>query len=270
MACTCCPFSLGFTLPSEQGWISTYAQVGPFSGRIVGLYRTFLLGLSIFVLIHALDDYFAEPEDFGYFFIYLTHWGAMLEFVYFSMLFFTTWRAVSVAASDDKKSEESTPVHAAITWIVGTILPSVTLLIVILYWTLVYEGGTISLSSVVLHGVNYIPVLMDLLTTRQPFYLRHVYVPLLLAATYSFFTFVYHSADGTNENGKPYIYSAIDWKDTPGSAAVTLAMAVFVGVPIVHAFHSLLLAIVGCVSSACGCEPADDKALKVDPAAGKV
>eukprot|EP00971_Amphidinium_carterae_P312030 6202437-Amphidinium_carterae.1 len=35
-------------------------QVGPFSGRIVGLYRTFLLGLSIFVLIHALDDYFAD------------------------------------------------------------------------------------------------------------------------------------------------------------------------------------------------------------------
>eukprot|EP00971_Amphidinium_carterae_P093381 1847731-Amphidinium_carterae.1 len=195
MCCSSCPLSLGFTLPLEQSWISTYGQVGPFSGMVVGLYRTFLLVLAFIVLINAIDDYLVEPEDFGYFFIYLTHWGAMLEFAYFLILCVTTWLAAPAEAADKKECTQSTPLFVSVTWILGSILPSVAFLIVLLYWTLVYDGGNVKLSSVILHGGNYIPVLMDLLSTRQPFYLRHVYVPLILALVYSLFTVFYYIAD---------------------------------------------------------------------------
>jgi len=81
------------------------------------------------------------------------------------------------------------------TWFLASVVPCVAFLVCVLYWALVFEpeNGPPEALSVVMHGGNFVLVIIDLLLCRQPFYIAHVYLPMVFGALYALFTLVYYS-----------------------------------------------------------------------------
>merc|ERR1719480_398011 len=101
-------------------------------------------------------------------------------------------------------------------------------MITILFWVLEYKPGISRLSplTVMMHGGNLILALVDMCMCRQPYYLSHVYAPMLIACLYVLFTIVYFAAGGTNDDGvRPYIYEALNWSE-PEKAGRLVALIV--------------------------------------------
>ena len=82
--------------------------------------------------------------------------------------------------------------------------------------------------SIHTHMLNTAIVLLDLFIDALPLRLLHFYQPMLFSAIYFGFTAIYILAGGTNEDGKPLIYTNLDWINQPGEAvgAVVFSLTV--------------------------------------------
>jgi len=65
-------------------------------------------------------------------------------------------------------------------------------------------------------------------------------------AAYVTFSAIYFAANGTNDQGQPYIYSALDYGNFPGTAAAIVIITVLVRLPIVHLVFLYVLRL-GCI-----------------------
>ena len=63
----------------------------------------------------------------------------------------------------------------------------------------------------------------------MPHRVYHVYLSILYASAYTVFTVVYWKAGGTNPEGQPYVYSVLDWRSNPGTAALYSTLLGVVG-----------------------------------------
>lgn len=89
------------------------------------------------------------------------------------------------------------------------------------FWLIVYDGdeGDVDVASVHVHGINLVLVLVDLFLSRIPYQLLHFMYPSFIAAAYIAFTGVYFAAGGRGVDGDEHIYDALQYGDSPGSAA---------------------------------------------------
>mmetsp|Transcript_57787 Transcript_57787/g.137581 ORF Transcript_57787/g.137581 Transcript_57787/m.137581 type:complete len:269 (-) Transcript_57787:149-955(-) len=264
----CSEETWGFTLPADADWREVYSTPGGILGRcgcvpkfIILLGRAALLVVWVATTLWSISEWVDVSDlELKYWFTKLTHWGALIEIFYFAMLFLTTLFATCGCCS----KSTGTPWFVKVTWFFGSMLPSVTLIITVLYWGLIYEdedGNGPDSISVAMHGFNYVLALVDLLFTCQPFYLKHFWTSVLAGFIYSVFTYVYFQVGGTYQDGvSEYIYEAIDWND-PGTTAPILLGATFVAAPAIHVAHWLLAAVRR--MTACGKElskePGQDK-----------
>mmetsp|Transcript_11960 Transcript_11960/g.27970 ORF Transcript_11960/g.27970 Transcript_11960/m.27970 type:complete len:273 (+) Transcript_11960:98-916(+) len=234
-----------FTLPADADWHEVYSTPGGILGRcgcvpkcIVLLGRAALLVVWVATTLWSVTEWVEVSDlELKFWFTKLTHWGALLQIMYFALLFVTTYLASSNCGCCSKST--GTPWFVKLTWFFGSMMPSVTLIITVLYWGLIYEdnGNGPDAISVAMHGFNYILVLVDLLFTRQPFYLKHFWSSVLAGFLYSVFTYVYFQLGGTYQDGvSEYIYEAIDWNDA-GKTLTVLLGATFVAAPAFHALH---------------------------------
>lgn len=187
------------------------------------------LGCVLWSIIDWVHGY-----GFGYWLTKLTHWSALLELVYFCFAAGTAWHAMRPQEKDG--TDEATPWFVQVTWFLMTTVPTVSLLVLALYWLLVYNPvDGVTAIGVVMHGGNFLLVAFDLMFFTQPFYIAHVYVPFVFALVYVLFTLIYYAAGGTFEDGgSRYIYKSIDWSN-PGGTAGLLGLIVVVGLPVVYA-----------------------------------
>jgi len=178
----------------------------------------------------------------GYWFTKLTHWGAMLQVIYFAFGAFSTYKAIYGRRPDGLG--EATPWFVRVTWFLAALAPVVAFIVLVLYWALVFDDSSSpTFTQVLMHGGNFLAALLDLMTTRTPHYIAHVYVPMAFGITYTLFTLIYYAAGGTFEDGvSPYIYPAIDWTNSSGTSSL-LGLVVFVGLP---AVYILLFCVVAC------------------------
>jgi len=186
------------------------------------------------VCIWSIIDWLAHGFGFGYWLTKLTHWGALIEAIYFTFAALTTYRAVYGSQADGP--DNATPWHAQVTWLLGPIALVASFMICILYWFLVFEPGPgkPAAISVFTHAVNFVLILADLLLNRQPFYIQHVFAPMLFASLYGVFTLVYFWVGGTHEDGtSPYIYKAIDWRKSAKTGTL-VGIIVLILVPLVY------------------------------------
>lgn len=106
----------------------------------------------------------------------------------------------------------------------------------IAYWSIVYNGSQpITSVDIATHLLNAIYVVINISVTGMPMRILHFWFSLLFGLVYSLFTLFYHFAGGTNHNGNPYVYPAINWRN-PGKAVMYCVIVTFVAVPIVHLF----------------------------------
>jgi hypothetical protein len=170
-------------------------------------------------------------------FIFLTHWSLTLQLVYVWLSLFTTVRANAL-----KEDGGSMPWYARLTWMLQDILLPLTFFVFILYFALILPaaGGSPKAISFFTHGANFVIMLLDMLLSRQPYYLLHgVYVAFFLAG-YAIFTYVYHKLEGTSCLGNPYIYKAVDWTNAT-STGIQAFFGILVVVPIVNLLFWLVM-----------------------------
>ncbi|KAJ0182365.1 hypothetical protein K1T71_001734 [Dendrolimus kikuchii] len=166
---------------------------------------------------------------FGYWPIYLTHWGLVLITVTSAFALAVSIRAYFVGPID---GTFGLPWYVKAYWIFYNTSVPVALFISIFYWIMLagLEGEEFSINPVLdvfIHAVNSILMLILLVFCRHPCRILHFIHPLIVTLIYLIFSIIYYYAGGTNPLGEVYIYPMLDWSD-PGTAAVTTVLSAFV------------------------------------------
>ena len=208
----------------------------------------------------------AEENGGEKFFIYLTNWSYMIWVVYL------IWGACSATATfmythflckdrfvkkptegnrhgyklifDDKPTgccglqADQTSWHQKVQWVLYNVGIIMALTVSILFWALLYNPqssvNNVSAVNLMTHAVNGIMALVDLFVTGIPVRLLHMVYPFAFGGAYSVFTGIYHGFNGTNAQDNPYIYSVIDYNNTPGTATGVILGIMFVFTPLVY------------------------------------
>ena len=88
------------------------------------------------------------------------------------------------------------------------------------------------------HGVNLLLVFLDIILSRIPYQILHIFYPLLLSVPYGIFTLIYWRAGGTDPESNEYIYSVLDYEND--SISFVLLVIVVLSPTLFHFFLFLL------------------------------
>mmetsp|Transcript_82501 Transcript_82501/g.238319 ORF Transcript_82501/g.238319 Transcript_82501/m.238319 type:complete len:288 (+) Transcript_82501:78-941(+) len=235
---------LDFNIEGGKDWKVLFSEGGGCWGRICrGIYpywRLVLLAVQAAFVIQSIVSHVTYFDGLlSYWFIKLTHWCGLLLLAYLGFAAVTAFKAKLPPG----KESAGTPWFVSVTWALGAANPVMAFMVFVLYWALVYSpGDEIHFESVSMHGGNVLITLLDLLTTRQPYYIQHIYVPMVFSALYLLFSYIYYAAGGTNEYGDKYIYAALDWSNPQGVGNLS-AMILFIAVPITYILFWILVAL---------------------------
>lgn len=222
------PWQVAFGAPSKLGRCLSPRTFLAF--RV--LLALFWTGITIWSMVdHKANDLETAPE----FYIYLTNWSLLIEWFYLVSATFVTRMALrnpKRTALDGAPSK--TPLFARITYAAQVETYVLSFFVFVLYWALVYDGGTIHALSVFTHGVNFLVALADCLVAGIPMRLVQFWLPFVISSTYVIFSVVYDLAGGTAD-GDSYIYSVLDWSEDPGTAATYAVLVILVAFPVVFA-----------------------------------
>lgn len=190
-------------------------------------------------LVVATLEYNPTPE---YFYVYLSAWGFVFTVLYFICSFLT---AAVLACHQRGQNEDAMTGKSGIliktTWSLFSLAFPFELVITVLFWVLVYDGGAVDYTGLILHGIAWIVIGIDgILINRIPMKMKQFIFCETIAICYTVWS-VLHSVlnvgtpyDEEGEDGP--IYDAVDWKNDTGFA-VGLALALlFIGNPIVYLF----------------------------------
>ena len=126
-----------------------------------------------------------------------------------------------------------------IQWVLFNIANQAAVCVVILYWSLLFRGGDVSLYDGHYHLGNGLIGAVDTMVSGLPVRLLHFYMIQVYGIIYTLFTGIYYAAGGTGYNGTTYIYPVLDYAKNPGSAA-GLCIGVIILMPLLHlAFYAL-------------------------------
>lgn len=118
-------------------------------------------------------------------------------------------------------------------WVVFNIAANTAIMVTLLYWTLIF-GGTTSGLDVSTHLINSVMIVADIMLSCVPVKILHVVYPLLLGICYLLTTVIFWAVDATNARGEPYIYSYIDYNNSPGFSIGLVCGFILVGQPVVQ------------------------------------
>ncbi|KAH9524680.1 hypothetical protein Btru_027520 [Bulinus truncatus] len=130
--------------------------------------------------------------------------------------------------------EKKCQTSIALQWLLQNISNVSSVMVTIMFWTVVYTGNTQTFVSINSHILNSILVLVDIMISRAPVRIQHVYMPLVYNLIYVLFTMIYWLAGGTNQKGEPYIYKILDYSNTPGKAAMAIVLVCLIALPMTH------------------------------------
>ncbi|CAK1602285.1 unnamed protein product [Parnassius mnemosyne] len=166
--------------------------------------------------------------DFGYWPIFLTHWGLVLNAIAAVLGVIVSARAYLRGPIE---AIFGLPWYVKMYWVMTNIATTIALFITVFYWSFLTDldedYAPNEILDVFIHLVNSILMLALLLSARQPMRLLHFYQPLVVGIIYMIFSIIYYFAGGTNPwTNDPYIYPPLDWS-TPGTAVVTVLISMF-------------------------------------------
>jgi len=172
----------------------------------------------------------------GYWCIYLTHWTLVLQVLYFCISLWTCWYPVKW------KNQAGIPFVYRLFWALRVILLGATLLVAILYWTLVFDYSTSPrILSILTHGTGFICMLIDGYIQPLPVLLLQVTYCMLYAFLYCLWSIVHYVTGIGNEDGERYIYKSLDWGH-PTTSTTLAFIIVLVLIPVLyHIFWYLYL-----------------------------
>ncbi|CAH2102243.1 unnamed protein product [Euphydryas editha] len=186
------------------------------------IWRTLLFLSSLGIVIASLTYYIISPVSFGYWFIYLTHWGLILKV-------FATGFGAAISARcyfyGPINAEFTLPWYVKTFWILHNVSVPLAFLITLFYWAILYNTNFLEEMNqaldIAIHGVNSLIMFLHHMTSSHPTRFLHLVHPFAFAVIYVFFSIIYYLAGGMNPLGQPFIYPVLHWGET-GTAIVVV------------------------------------------------
>ncbi|XP_037958319.1 protein rolling stone [Teleopsis dalmanni] len=189
------------------------------------IYRWFIAIFFIGVVLESMINQ-EDQGSFWLYFIYMTNWGIILCMLtnLLGAILVTTWHYHPEYA-DKLLNMESLTSPFRVYWSMHIISLVASIIITIIYWTVLYnaEQSSLSVTNVLTHAFNSICMFVDLLIVAHPLRLLHLFLPVLFGIVYAIFSYIYQMLGGINRKGKPYIYHVIDWS-RPKNAFLTVVV----------------------------------------------
>lgn len=140
--------------------------------------------------------------------------------------------------------------HKAL-WVIFIIAANAAILVTLLYWTLIFSGKTSGL-DISTHLINSIFIVADVMLSETPVRFLHFLYAWIYGACYVLLTVIFWASNGTNALGKPYIYSYIDYEESPALSSGIVVGFVLLGQPLVQAILFGLFKLRGFLVLKCG------------------
>mmetsp|Transcript_16267 Transcript_16267/g.39328 ORF Transcript_16267/g.39328 Transcript_16267/m.39328 type:complete len:316 (+) Transcript_16267:62-1009(+) len=216
----------------------------------------YLRGVFALFFLGHLPPHMAKWMNEGFYFIYLTNLTWLLEQVYFTLAFIVTYQARQRLQNQVKYTVTPgpcrLPVIVRITWMLMHLCLPASLLVMLMYWTLVNPFWNMNTNpdyfGYIVHGVNFVFCLLDFMLSRNLFRLRYMWITIAYAVLYTFWSWVHHAAkvgtyepcDDVDDPGEGLypreecpIYGTLDWHKA-GGAFIMSALVVVCLVPMCH------------------------------------
>ncbi|XP_046330400.2 protein rolling stone-like isoform X2 [Haliotis rufescens] len=175
----------------------------------------------------------SSPLGGALWFIYLTNWTYLL-LTTSAVLDAVIVVFVRINRQDIQNGFTSyLPWYLKVSWLLYSVVTEGSLHISALYWIFIFKDQDLTLLRFILHGMNSIYVLSNLLITAMPVRLYHVIYPIICGFIYTLFSIVYHILGGTNRKGDPYIYKILDWSKLKRTLPLVF-LSTFVALPFLY------------------------------------
>ncbi|CAH2231656.1 protein rolling stone-like [Pararge aegeria] len=160
-----------------------------------------------------------------YWLIYLTNWGLLLV----TLLTLSATLVSLLAVCQRIPDGGPLPWYVSMYWLFYNTTITVAIIITGLYWILLYnpeqeeedDGFWLDLAT---HGFNSCVAFVEIVMSRTPLRLLHIYQPLGVGLWYAAFSGIYYAAGGTDGMGNPFIYEILDWRQA-GRASIIVAVS---------------------------------------------
>lgn len=203
--------------------------------------------LSVYCLVWLIKSGFCDCNGGAKWFIYLTNWS------YSALTLHFFWGAVVsfIHAVKQQRPPAGWPGagrwnedeaigpswYHRVSWLLHDISAATAITVTVLYWGAVYDPDSDSSNleiDINMHTLNSVFILSDIFVGAIPLRVLHVIYSMLFTATYVIFTVIYWGLDGTNALGQKFVYSALDYSNHPGTAALYITLSLLVGLPVVQ------------------------------------
>ncbi|XP_067683858.1 protein rolling stone-like isoform X3 [Haliotis asinina] len=210
--------------------------------------RLYLSWRIFWALFHTswLVSSMVSPLGGAVWFIYLTNWTYLLLTIS-AVLDAVIVVFVRINRQDIIKGFTShLPWYLKLSWLLNSVVTEGSLHISAFYWIFLFKDQRLTLLRFILHGMNSIYVLSNLLIMDMPLRVYHVIYPVIYGVIYTVFSVVYHMLGGTNGKGEPYIYKILDWSKLKRTLPLVF-LSTFVALPclylVVYFTHTLRIYI---------------------------
>ncbi|XP_067683945.1 protein rolling stone-like [Haliotis asinina] len=197
--------------------------------------RLYLSWRIFWALFHTswLVSSMVSPLGGAVWFIYLTNWTYLLLTIS-AILDAVIVVFVRINRQDIENGFTSyLPWYLKLSWLLSSVVTEGSLHISAIYWIFLFKDQDLTVLRFILHGMNSIYVLTNLLITAMPVRVYHVIYPVIYGIIYTVFSVVYHILGGTNEKGEPYIYKILDWSKLKRTVPLVF-LSTFVALPCLY------------------------------------
>ncbi|XP_012258777.2 uncharacterized protein LOC105687580 isoform X1 [Athalia rosae] len=201
------------------------------------LYRWLNFGCWSAIIVCSIFDLGSRypGEEKRTWLIYLTHWDLVLGAAqaFLGAVLVTRRRNLERRLNFDPDYLVFGRVERAY-WILYTITSSLAICVTVGYWGAVYDPKVHNKDPLnfMLHLLNSILILFDLLIVAFPLRIEHFWWPVSCVTIYLLFTVFYYLAGGLDKNGLHYIYKVLDWEKPGRSTLISFGGLLFL--TIVH------------------------------------
>ncbi|XP_073957115.1 protein rolling stone-like isoform X2 [Choristoneura fumiferana] len=212
-----------------EGDVAPELFAKPWRGRASPLFwRIPILLWSIFIIAWSEADFWGPREMF---FVYMTNWGLILIMV---ESLFGVVVTIQKHTGNLPDATFGLPWYVKTYWVLYNISIPVSFMITVFYWCLLRTSADREVKyapnpvlDVMLHGVNSVVMLVELLASAHPSRLLHILHPLYFALVYVLFSVTYYNAGGLDPWGHSFIYPVIDWSKPQQTMVVVTLTALF-------------------------------------------
>ena len=140
----------------------------------------------------------------------------------------------AIDREDGVREKDNLQLRHKLLWFIYVISATGAIWITVGYWTVLVGDDVVDANNITKHGLNSVFMVLDTFLSSIPVRFLHFLYVLLYFIIYIAFSVVYWLLDGTNNQGKPYIYSALNYNDFSPTFGGLLVVFLLVVLPILH------------------------------------